>query len=145
MDDWLKDHYTVLGLDRAPTLAAIHEAYRRLAKQYHPDRAGEGATAQFREIQEAYEVLSDPVKKQRYDSSMEKRRPHHNSVREVLRASPSRRYVAAPEPLIPHPRVEPLIEPLSRHSGPMAWTTAQGYRVVIVILEEDHPFKDRFI
>ncbi len=63
-----KDYYEVLGIERNSSEAAIKKAYRRLARQYHPDVNKEsGAQERFQEISEAYEVLGDPEKKKRYD------------------------------------------------------------------------------
>lgn len=64
-----KDYYQVLGVDRKADAQTIKKAYRRLAKQYHPDtNAGNPeAAARFKEITEAYHVLSDPEKKKIYD------------------------------------------------------------------------------
>jgi molecular chaperone DnaJ len=64
-----KDYYRVLGVDRKADDKAIKSAYRRLARKHHPDVAkGAGAADKFKEINEAYEVLSDPEKRRRYDS-----------------------------------------------------------------------------
>lgn len=63
------DYYDVLGVARNASADEIKRAFRRLAMQYHPDRNSEpGAETRFKEINEAYEVLSDPEKRQRYDS-----------------------------------------------------------------------------
>ena len=65
----MRDPYDVLGMSRAADDAAIHAAYRRLAKRYHPDlHPGDPtAEARFKEIAAAYELLSDREKRARYD------------------------------------------------------------------------------
>lgn len=63
-----KDFYQVLGVARGASDDEIKKAYRRLAKQYHPDvNKDKGAEEKFKEISEAYNVLSDPEKKKQYD------------------------------------------------------------------------------
>ncbi|MBR5502852.1 MAG: molecular chaperone DnaJ [Methanobrevibacter sp.] len=66
-----RDYYEVLGVDRTADEKEIKKAYRKLARKYHPDVAEEGkkeeATEKFKEISEAYAVLSDEEKRQRYD------------------------------------------------------------------------------
>jgi len=63
-----RDYYEVLGVPRSSGDDEIKKAFRRLAKQYHPDANKEqGAEARFIEINEAYEVLSDPQKRAAYD------------------------------------------------------------------------------
>src|SRR2546427_98185 len=64
-----KDYYRILGVDRKADDKTIKSAYRRLARKHHPDVAKtKDATERFKEISEAYEVLSDPEKRRRYDS-----------------------------------------------------------------------------
>ena len=64
-----KDYYRILGVDRKADHKTIKSAYRRLARKHHPDVAKtKDATERFKEISEAYEVLSDPEKRRRYDS-----------------------------------------------------------------------------
>ncbi len=64
-----KDYYKILGVDRDATEAKIKSAYRKLARQYHPDvNKSPDAVKKFKDINEAYEVLSDKEKKNRYDS-----------------------------------------------------------------------------
>src|SRR5213596_462238 len=64
-----KDYYRTLGVDKNADEKTIKSAYRRLARKYHPDVAKtKDAGERFKEIGEAYEVLSDPQKRQRYDT-----------------------------------------------------------------------------
>lgn len=69
-----KDYYRILGVDRKADSKAIGEAFRRLARQYHPDvNKDPQAAEKFKEINEAYQVLSDPEKRARYDQMLELR------------------------------------------------------------------------
>ncbi len=64
-----KDYYEILGVSRDADAAAIKSAYRKLARKYHPDvNKTKEAEEKFKDINEAYEVLSDKAKRQRYDS-----------------------------------------------------------------------------
>lgn len=60
------DHYQILGVSRDATPQDIKKAFRKLAMKHHPDKGGD--EAKFKEIQQAYEVLSDPDKRQQYDN-----------------------------------------------------------------------------
>lgn len=63
------DHYTILGVPRTATADEIKKAYRKLASQHHPDKGGD--TVKFQQIQSAYDTLSDPQKREHFDT------PHH--------------------------------------------------------------------
>lgn len=69
MAETKRDYYESLGVDRSADEATIKKAYRKLAKQYHPDVNPGDAEAEkkFKEVNEAYAVLSDPEKKAKYD------------------------------------------------------------------------------
>jgi curved DNA-binding protein len=70
-----KDYYKILGVDRTADQKAISQAFRRLARQYHPDvnPGNKDAEQRFKEINEAYQVLSDPDKRAKYDQLLEYR------------------------------------------------------------------------
>src|SRR5438445_5586886 len=65
----MADYYEVLGIERSATQEEVKKAYRKKALQYHPDRnpGDPEAEKKFKEISEAYEVLSDEKKKEMYD------------------------------------------------------------------------------
>src|SRR6478672_13882521 len=64
-----KDYYATLGISKTASPDEIQKAYRKLARKYHPDMNPDDATAKkkFQEVQSAFEVLSDPDKRKRYD------------------------------------------------------------------------------
>ena len=69
MADQKRDYYEVLGVQKGASDTEIKKAYRKLAKENHPDLnpGDQGAEARFKEINEAYEILSDKDKRTRYD------------------------------------------------------------------------------
>src|SRR3954466_12919591 len=64
-----RDYYDILGLSKGASADEIKKAHRKLVRQYHPDvnKNNKAAEEKFKEVQEAYDVLSDPQKKQNYD------------------------------------------------------------------------------
>ena len=85
-----RDFYVILGVERTATDAEIKRAYRKLAQKWHPDvNTDPAAQEQFKEINEAYQVLSDPERRSRYDTfgragvERRRRRPGRRRVRGV--------------------------------------------------------------
>jgi curved DNA-binding protein CbpA len=62
-----KNCYSILGVSRTADSAAIHSAFRSLARRYHPDTGKGASPGKFREALEAYETLRDPVRRQQHD------------------------------------------------------------------------------
>jgi DnaJ-class molecular chaperone len=91
-DHLANDHYTLLGVGRAAAPAELRRAFRTLALRHHPDRAGAASTEVFQRISEAYAVLSDPVKRARYDDRLPDpagERAHHPHSGDVGNGSPA--------------------------------------------------------
>lgn len=95
-----KNYYVILGLEPDATQEQIKSAYRKEAKRSHPDHTGEGCEP-FRDVQEAYEVLGDPLRRRMYDDEVarEKRR----TVRGI-EPEPLTRRGSPVEPLVPRRR-----------------------------------------
>jgi molecular chaperone DnaJ len=86
-----QDYYELLGVARGASTDEIKKAYRKLAMKYHPDRnpGDTSAEAKFKQVTEAYEVLSDQQKRSDYDQFGEsgvKGQPHYTDLNEALRA-----------------------------------------------------------
>jgi curved DNA-binding protein CbpA len=89
-----KDYYQVLGIGRDATQEEIKRSFRRLALRYHPDHNPEDpkqAEERFKEINEAYEVLSDEARRRQYDYLMSRlgQRPRVFVVEDILSRSSS--------------------------------------------------------
>ena len=80
-----KDLYKVLGVSRDASQDAVQQAHRKLVRKYHPDANAEDPQAEerFKEIQQAYETLSNPQKRREYDKRF------HTSSKEDSRRSPA--------------------------------------------------------
>src|SRR3990167_8652789 len=63
----MKDYYNILGVGHAASKEEIKKAFHKLAHQYHPDKKG-GNEAKFKEVNEAYQTLSDDTKRRAYDT-----------------------------------------------------------------------------
>jgi DnaJ-class molecular chaperone len=95
-----RDYYIVLGVSRTESSGGIREAFRKLAKKYHPDLGGPESTDTFQEIARAYEILSDPEQRRTYDQTL-------SGSERLLRAEPlktaQRQHTVRPEPLVLKP------------------------------------------
>jgi len=92
-----KNYYIILGISRNSSQEDIKSAYRRLAKEFHPDRFGKNQ-APFQIIQEAYSILSNPKARKSYDLSLQPKPMVSSSVKHT----PLKRYANEKiEPLIP--------------------------------------------
>ena len=80
----MKDYYGILGVSKETSADEIKKAYRKLSKQFHPDVNPEGAE-RFKEIAEAYDVLSNPDKKQKYDNPASNMFGGDASIEDLLR------------------------------------------------------------
>lgn len=72
----MADYYEVLGVDRSASDEDIKKAYRKMSRKYHPDLAGPEFEEQYKEVNNAYEVLSDPEKRRMYDAGVDPNNPN---------------------------------------------------------------------
>ena len=75
-----KDYYTILGVTRDASAAAIKRAFRKLAKKYHPDMGQVVAGDDFQALQAAYETLTDAERRRRYDGTLDPRRESRSGI-----------------------------------------------------------------
>jgi molecular chaperone DnaJ len=90
----LKNYYLILGVSRNESPAGVHEAFRELAKRYHPDVAGPDSAEHFRNLLEAYKHLSDAQLRARYNHSLQEMEAKESSK---------------PEPIVQRRSPEPLV------------------------------------
>ncbi len=98
--EWFeKDYYSVLGVPETATEKELTRAYRKLAKQYHPD-TNPGAEERFKEITAAYDVVGDPAKRKEYDE-VRKLGPMARGMPGGFGGSTGRRHVPSRRPRRP--------------------------------------------
>ena len=95
-----RDYYLVLGVSKEESPAAIRKAFRQLVKRYHPDLVGPQWLSRFKDVVEAYEVLSDPVLRDDYNRGLEQGLTEPSSSLRTGRGAPPR----DPEHIIRRPR-----------------------------------------
>ncbi len=122
-----KDLYQILGIARNANDQEIRAAYRTLAKKFHPDAGGGASPDKFREIQAAYEILGDPIRRSLYDRRCGERaqRPMPAHGREWTRSRSEVRMDPAHIDLSTiFSRARP--EPIGRHRGQAAAGTCRN-------------------
>ncbi|KAI9665862.1 MAG: hypothetical protein M1821_003796 [Bathelium mastoideum] len=116
----IKTHYETLGVTKTATDVEIRTAYKSLALEYHPDRnRDEEATARFCAIQEAYEVLHDPERREIYDRTLDHTSdrenrpygPHHGGTEQFERRSHKRRRSTSSEDAEAKAEIDPFWHP----------------------------------
>lgn len=110
-----KDYYFVLGVSHEESPGGIRKAFRDLARQHHPDHAGPAGTPMFRDVLEAYRVLSDPQRRREYDAEMGSRIPVRTSTADSRRERRDRA-IFDPRELFAEPTsIRPAAEDLLDH------------------------------
>jgi curved DNA-binding protein CbpA len=94
-----RDYYLVLGVSQDETARGIHDAYRQLVKKHHPDHAGPEEAQAFRDVVEAYEMLSDAEKRRRYTQGLRRAEGRLDVAPDTIVFSAD----APAEPLAPDP------------------------------------------
>ena len=91
-------HYELLRVRQSATATEIRDAYRRAAREAHPDRHGDASAQRMAAINEAYRVLADPVARRRYDETLDVPRPRSSPAARVADPTPSPVYVVDTTP-----------------------------------------------
>ena len=112
-----KDYYLVLGISREESPHGVRKAFRDLARRHHPDHAGPGGAPVFRDVVEAYRVLSDPQRRRQYDaevgSRIAVRTSRHPNVRGEQPVFDTREIFADPSSI--RPAADDLFERILRN------------------------------
>ena len=119
--------YEILGVSKDTDATGIRSAYRRLARQCHPDLSGKTDSLRFREIPLAYETLSDPVSRARYDRSLEGNIP--------IRILPTQSRRAYAEPLVAPPPPPPPPNPTFFRPRPSVFVEEDPFNEVFRLME----------
>src|ERR1700751_4204878 len=101
---FLRSYYAVLHVPEAADPAAIRHAYRTLVRRFHPDTGVGSSAEKFREVAEAYDVLSDPQRRRDHDMDRARSRSHS-------RVRPEPLIPETPEPLIPETPSRVVLRP----------------------------------
>lgn len=110
-----RNYYVVLGIPRDESPRGIRAAYLDLARQHHPDRAGQGATKTLQEINEAYETLSDPHRRREYNHQLDLQADRARRAEDVVAPR-----ATSAEPLVPDPTAFGPADPFSIFGDPDA-------------------------
>lgn len=117
-----KDHYQVLGVSRDSTSQSIRKAFRKHAKECHPDRCGSEREGRFQELNTAHEVLCNPESRQLYDRTLEPAREspevHFEARPPAWPYSSWSRHVGAPKPWQPGEFIRDASGPVSPAGQP---------------------------
>jgi molecular chaperone DnaJ len=94
-----RDYYVILGIPQEESQSGIQKAFRRLVKRYHPDIVGPKWKAQYQDVVEAYQVLSDPDRRESYNRGLEQAQGRPPRPGQTIVTG----YDLEPEPLVPGP------------------------------------------
>ena len=142
----MRDFYVILGVPPTESPGGIKAAYRALAKRLHPDRMGEGGSDRFREVQEAYDVLSDPERRRDYNRELDLSREGerwpirvaHEPPRSPVMEIAPRWMHGHPEKV--HPSLPALLDRLRRNFFSLSATKSEreeGLTLEVVLTPEE--------
>ncbi|MBV9122750.1 MAG: DnaJ domain-containing protein [Planctomycetes bacterium] len=128
-----RNYYVVLGVTEAASLGEVQEAYRRLARTFHPDTSGADTVGRFREVQEAWDTLSDAERRRAYDEQI--RRERQVAARSTF-SGPIREpkgCFAGGSQVPPRPRRAEAVFPLHFRLGLEAAEAARGLHFAVEV------------